>query len=51
MHEGNHDKIITLMEDYRTILVNLKILVKQYGCLGTNSWLVELEVTAEGCAV
>ena len=51
MHKGRYDKIITLMEGFHTIIVNLKILGKRYGCLGFNSWWIDSEVIAEGSAV
>ncbi len=50
MHENRYDKIITLMGGFHTILVNLKILGKKYGCLGLNSWWIDSEVIAQGSA-
>eukprot|EP00794_Sanderia_malayensis_P016352 gene16352-17996_t len=51
MHEGRYDKIITLMGGFHTVLVNLKVLGKKYGCIGLNSWWIDSKVIAEGSAV
>ena len=46
-----YDKIIPLMGGFHTILVNLKILFKKYGCLGFKDWWVDAGAIADGSVV
>ena len=48
MNQEKYDKIIPLMGGFHTILVNLKILFKKYGCLGFKDWWVDAGAIAEG---
>lgn len=48
--QEKYDTIIPLMGGFHTILVNLKILFKKYGCLGFSDWWVDAGAIAEKSA-
>lgn len=48
LNQERYNKIIPLMGGFHTILVNLKILFKKYGCLGFKDWWVDSGATADG---
>ena len=49
--QEKYDKIIPLMGGFHTILVNLKIMFKKYGCLGFSDWWIDAGAIAERSAV
>ena len=48
LNQDAYEKMISLMGGFHTILVNLKILFKKYGCLGFKDWLVDAGAIADG---
>lgn len=49
-NQDKYDKIIPLIGGFHTIIVNLKILFKKYGCLGLSDWWVDAGAIADGSA-
>ena len=47
LHQEKYKTIISIMGGFHTILVNLKILYKKYGCLGLSNWWVDAEAIAQ----
>ena len=48
MHPDRYEKIVPLIGGFHTLLVNLKILYKKYGCFGLQDWWVDASAIAEG---
>ena len=48
MHPDRYEKIVPLIGGFHTLLVNLKILYKKYGCFGLQDWWIDAGAIAEG---